>query len=106
MVYIINNKDLDKLDRIEGRGYGYMRKKVNIKKFNNDIVEAYTYCADNIKEGLKPYSWYKYHVLHGAVENNLPAEYISFIDSVESQIDSDLNRVTLELSIYRGKRMS
>ena len=56
-------------------------KEAEIEKLNGETIEAFTYCADNIAEGLKPYLWYKYHVLLGAVENDLPPDYILFIDS-------------------------
>jgi hypothetical protein len=101
VIYSIHKKDLNKLDSVEGCGYGYEKKDVFIEKLNGETIEAFTYCADNIAEGLKPYLWYKYHILHGAVENDLPYEYISFIDSVNADVDPDVNRATVELSIYK-----
>ena len=101
VIYSIHKKDLNKLDSVEGCGYGYEKKNVFIEKLNGETIEAFTYCADNITEGLKPYLWYKYHILHGAVENDLPYEYISFIDSVNADVDPDVNRATVELSIYK-----
>ena len=102
VIYSIHKKDLNKLDSVEGCGRGhYKNKEVVIKCFNGETVNAFTYCAENIVEGLKPYLWYKYHILYGAVENNLPSQYISFIDSVNANVDPDVNRVTVELSIYR-----
>jgi hypothetical protein len=53
-----------------------------------------------IEKSLLPFSWYKYHVLHGAMENNLPPDYISFIDSFNSVTDPDKENAADELSIY------
>ena len=100
VIYSINEKDLDKLDIFEARGHGYEKKPVVIKRFNGNEVKAFTYYATDIDEGLKPYTWYKYHVLHGAVENNLPPDYISFIDSFNSVTDPDKENAADELSIY------
>jgi len=101
VIYSIHKKDLNKLDSVEGCGYGYEKKNVFIEKLNGETIEAFTYCADNITEGLKPYLWYKYHVLLGAVENDLPPDYILFIDSIKSKADPKKGRVALELSIYK-----
>jgi len=100
VIYSVNDREVDKLDRFEGCGYGYQRKTVIVKKINGEAIKAFTYCADKIQDGLIPYTWYKYHILHGAVENDLPPEYISFIDSFDSVIDPDKNNEKLELSIY------
>ena len=101
VIYSIKDEDLPKLDRCEGLGYGYEKKDVVIKILNDEEIKALTYFATDIKAGLKPYTWYKYHVLHGAVENNLPPDYISFIDSFNSVDDPDKENATDELSIYR-----
>ncbi len=103
VIYSIHEKDLDKLDIFEARGHGYEKKPVVIKRFNGNEVKAFTYCATDIDEGLKPYTWYKYHVLHGAVENDLPHDYITFIDSFKSEDDEKMERVAIELSIYLKK---
>jgi hypothetical protein len=42
-------------------------------------------------------------VLIVAVENNHPAQYTTFIDSVNADVQPDVNRATVELSIYRGE---
>ena len=47
-----------------------------------------------------PYSWYKNHVLIGAIESSLPKEYIDRIRSVESLDDLDKNRDALQRAIH------
>jgi len=100
VLYKINRDDENKLNRLEGYRYGYDKKKVDIANLKGDITEATTYYATNIDETLKPYNWYKYHVLYGAIENDLPYDYISKIESVDCEIDTDSERVLKELSIY------
>jgi hypothetical protein len=62
--------------------------------------EAFLYIATHIDAELKPYSWYKNHVLLGAIESNLPKEYIANIKSVKSFEDLDKNRDTLQRAIH------
>jgi hypothetical protein len=50
---------------------------------------------------MKPFHWYKEHVVRGAKEHNLPAEYIKTIEAVESVPDPDPKNHGKELSIYR-----
>ena len=78
-----------KLDEIEGLGEGYKKKLVSIIDSNGKSVIAETYYATEIDSSLKPYHWYKEHVLRGAREHNLPTEYIEFIEAIESIPDSD-----------------
>ena len=103
VIYSIHEKDLDKLDDCEGLDKGYKKENVDIIKANGEKVKAFTYIATNIEKSLLPFSWYKYHVLHGAVENDLPHDYITFIDSFKSEDDEKMERVAIELSIYLKK---
>ena len=46
-----------------------------------------------IDEALKPYSWYKDHVLAGSQEHGLPPDYVAeFIEAVEAVEDPDAKR--------------
>ncbi|MEA3266051.1 MAG: gamma-glutamylcyclotransferase [Candidatus Fermentibacteria bacterium] len=96
--------DVDKsqkliLDICEGLGYGYNEKTVSVT-INHKSFDAFTYYAINIDTSLKPYHWYKRHVLEGARENNMPEDYIQRIDRVPAQTDIDSERRERELSIY------
>ena len=68
---------------------------------NGTAIEAFIYYATNINPELKPFDWYKEHVLRGAKENGLPVEYIRSIENIEHTEDSDTKRRSDELSIYR-----
>ena len=106
VIYSIHEKDLDKLDDCEGLDKGYKKENVDIIKANGEKVKAFTYLSTRIDESLLPFRWYKYHVLHGAVENDLPPDYISFIDSFNSVADPDKENAADELSIYLKKTLT
>lgn len=89
------------LDRYEGLGCGYGEKSVAVRLEKGELVEAATYYALRTDPGLKPFHWYKEHVLRGARENGLPEDYIAVIESVASIADPDHERHERELSIYR-----
>lgn len=99
-VFAMSAADKEELDRKECHGFGYKEKTVTVTLENGDRVEASTYCAVETDAGLNPYSWYKEHVLRGARENNLPHEYISKIEEIESMPDPDMDRHARELAIY------
>ncbi len=99
-MFTIDAHEKPALDRVEGLGFGYEQKQVNVRATDGAAVSAFTYYATDIDESLKPYSWYREHVLRGARENGLPEEYVSFIEGVASMIDPDSERHDRELSIY------
>ncbi len=100
VIYRIDPDQRSSLDRIEGLGNGYTTKDVTVISVSNKEIKAFTYIATNINNDLKPFHWYKHHVVHGARENNLPSDYIERILLVESIDDPDQDRVKSELSIY------
>ena len=89
------------LDHAEGLGLGYEIKTVQIK-VEDKIYEAFTYYGTDIDKNLKPFHWYKNHVLKGAYEFDLPKDYIlEYIENIESIEDKDKQRELLELSIQK-----
>ncbi len=100
VIYRINSGHKDRLDEIEGLGNGYEIMDVRIKTYSNNYMSAFTYYATNIIPDLRPFEWYKHHVVCGARESNLPKEYIDLILSTESVEDPDTERSHDELSIY------
>lgn len=85
------------LDEFEGVGFGYETKLVEVH-YEKTVLSAFTYFATHINANLKPFYWYKQHVLIGARENLLPPKYIEKIESIP---DSDSVRNNMELDIYR-----
>ena len=70
--------DLAEMDRIEGPGY--QRITVSVTAQSIGTVPAETYVATTVDPGLLPYSWYKQHVLRGAIAGDLPAAYIAILE--------------------------
>jgi gamma-glutamylcyclotransferase len=102
VIYNIDVAQIAILDRLEGLGYGYEQKSVLIETQGSKSLQAFTYYAAPlaIDSSLKPFDWYKQHVLIGAREHDLPSEYIRAITAIESIADPDLDRQANELAIY------
>ena len=66
-------------------------------------MEAFAYDALRIGDGLRPFAWYKHHVLHGACEHGLPEDYIRAIEAIEAVADSDAARHAAEMAIYDAR---
>jgi len=88
------------LDEHEGLGRGYGEKPVLLCSGPESSLTAVTYFATHIDENLKPYHWYKEHVIRGAREHNLPPEYVQAIREIDSIADPDEQNHQDELSIY------
>jgi len=86
------------LDQIEG--HGYAQKQVVVNTDDDKQFTAFTYYAIDTNPVLKPYHWYKEHVLIGANEHILPTDYIGMIENIESVEDPNQNRRHNELAIY------
>ncbi len=87
VVFELDEVEKGLLDRVEGLGYGYEEKTVELEMRNGERMEAVTYYATNIDEELLPYEWYKDLVLYGAKEHGLPEHHIEYIESIESKKD-------------------
>lgn len=87
------------LDRCEGEGYKVVH--VEVETEDGELVRALSYAAVLIKPELRPYPWYKQHVLNGAREHALPADYIAMIEAEPTQQDHDEARAERELALYR-----
>ena len=94
-LYHIDDKEKELLDRHEGLGSGYDKKFVTVE------LDCGTHglCHDLLIEddtkknpSLKPYTWYKKHVLVGAKESCLPPDYIKKIEEVKARKDCDKKR--------------
>lgn len=101
VVYRIPDNEKPRLDGIEGLGQGYREKGVAVRLEDGSRIEAFTYCATLVDPALKPFDWYKEHVLRGARENRLPKDYIALIEATECDEDSNQHRRARELRIYR-----
>lgn len=100
VVFDISESEKPELDHKEGLGYGYEEKLVQVKTHAGEIIEATTYYATKIDPALKPYHWYKQHVLVGARGFDLPDYYVASIANIEAVFDPVNERHKIEMSIY------
>ncbi len=104
VLFDISSAEKEDLDKAEGLGHGYDQKTVSVLNDCGEICEAVTYFATNIDASLKPYSWYKKHVVTGAREADLAEEYVKKkIDVIVSVEDPCKERESEELAIYGNK---
>ncbi|WP_447968658.1 gamma-glutamylcyclotransferase family protein [Nitrospira sp. M1] len=101
VVYEIETVEKPRLDIFEERGYGYEEKTVKVSTSQGQQIDAMTYYALDIDSTLDPYHWYKEHVLRGAREHQFPIAYLQWLERVPSIPDSNHERHTRELQIYR-----
>lgn len=100
-LFEFNDNEKAYLDKVEGVGSGYEIKQVTLLDSNDTEHQAYMYYATDIKQGLKPYSWYLNHVVIGAKEIGVPAPYLALIESREAEVDPDKVREQHELSVHQ-----
>jgi hypothetical protein len=100
VVYEMDAGEKDRLDAIEGVGFGYENRLVEVRMSEGVVVTAWLYCATIIDSSMKPFDWYLEHVVRGAQENSLPPDYIGGILAVEAVSDPDTERASRERSIH------
>ncbi|MBS3803550.1 MAG: gamma-glutamylcyclotransferase [Oleiphilaceae bacterium] len=88
------------LDRAEGLGWGYQEKRVLVNDRQGNSLEAVTYYATKTDSSLLPYTWYLHHVIYGAKEAGVPADYLDALSATKSKEDPDKKRDARERAIY------
>lgn len=101
-VFEISDNEKEKLDKAEGLGYGYKQKEIIVYDAQGGSLEAFTYYATNTDPLMQPYTWYLFHVIYGAKETGVPADYLKAIESTISKEDPNLERDKDELSKYES----
>ena len=101
VVFDFDIKEKPQLDRVEDLGIGYQQKNIKIVNYRGKILEAYTYYAIKISPKIKPFSWYKQHIIYGAKEANFFEDYLNYIIEYPEISDSNKDREKRELSIYK-----
>ncbi|MDX1678142.1 gamma-glutamylcyclotransferase family protein [Arsukibacterium sp.] len=100
MLYNISDSDKSILDKIEGVGFGYQDKEVQVTDSQGNRITALTYIATHIDSSLRPFNWYLNHVLRGATECGLPGSYIAAIAATPAIDDPDKARDASERAVY------
>lgn len=88
VVYQMDAREQDRLDAAEGAGYESLRLRLD----GHGAVFLYVALQTHIDAALKPFSWYKSLVLHGARHHALPGHYVRRIERVEATLDPDPER--------------
>ena len=90
-LFRLDERQLAKLDRIEGPGYE--RRTVQVLLGERGLeADLYVARPEARASGLPPFDWYKELVLSGARENRLPRDYLDAIEAVPSVVDPDPER--------------
>ena len=100
VVYHIQRQGKAILDGYEGLGRGYEEKHCSVNCLQGLRYMVFTYYANDIDTSLKPFDWYKWHVIRGALEHNLPSRYLKQLQKIECIYDDDHTRRSRELGIY------
>ena len=84
VVYSLSEAQLTELDRFER---GYSRNLVRLEGLDGSAVDALTYFAEQLTDGLAPFTWYKALLLDGAREHGLPAAWITRLETIDALKD-------------------
>lgn len=99
-LFEISNDEKSVLDRAEGLGYGYEKKRITVSDSQGNTYEAVTYYATNTDPSLPPYSWNLHHVINGAKETGVPSAYLDALLATNSREDPNRERDASERAIY------
>lgn len=100
VIYHMTADEKLELDVVEGAGFGYDHKAIEVTALQGEVIEAFTYYALDIDHNQQPFHWYKEHVLRGAMEHGFPLHYVEQIRATASIDDHDTERHQRELAIY------
>ncbi len=106
VVYRIADAEKTLLDAYEDYGRGYTDCQVEVVNEDGALLTAITYQALLTDPQLQPFHWYKAHVLIGAREHGLPADYIRSLEAVVSRPDPDRQRHAAETAIYDATELA
>lgn len=100
VVFEIDPSEKGRLHDAEGLGKGYREAIVQMVGSQGQMT-AFLYVAEAsaIDDSLKPYTWYKQFVIHGAHQHSLPDAYIQDIETVDAISDPDKKREQRNLAI-------
>ena len=102
-VYAIPERERESLNRAEGLGCGYEMKRVTVHALERTI-EAEMFAAIRIDASMRPFAWYKHHVVRGAMDLELPTDYVAAIEAIRAEDDPDADRTRRELGRHSDPR--
>jgi hypothetical protein len=95
--------ELDLLD--EGEGSGYRRTMLEVTTTSEPTIQAWVYVATapDTTGSLKPYTWYLRFLVEGAVEHQLPDDYIHELRQLPGNSDLDRDRDAKKRALSCGE---
>lgn len=89
------------LDRYEEFNVAYDETWLTVTDLDGQgQLEVQVYIGKKTSTGMRPYTWYKHHVLTGAREHKLPTPYIRALERIEACSDPDAERHAREMSLH------
>lgn len=89
------------LDAYEGLGHAYEEAWLTVTDLTSSRqFEVQTYVGKISTHGVRPYTWYKHHVVAGAQEHGLPPAYIRALERIPALDDPDTARHAREMAIH------
>ena len=102
VVFSIARDDKKALDRFEP---AYDVEQVVVVADGETLATSiYVARDDAIEDALKPFVWYHRFVIHGAVQHELPADYVQHLHTFETVADSDRERNRRNSEFLETKR--
>ena len=96
LLFQINKSELGLLDRVEGKDSGYYRDDwFPVTSTENGNILSVPYIAEELVRGLSPFDWYLALIVAGAMQHELPKEYIECLRVVETT--RDVNSKTIDV---------
>ncbi len=99
ILFEISSTEKSSLDSAEGLGEGYRKEQIQVVTPNGEAYEAIAYVATKKDPALRPYDWYKALVIAGATEHKLPHEYVEWLRTLDSVVDPNANRRSVNESL-------
>jgi hypothetical protein len=91
VVFEIDESERANLDSAEGNGYDVLDNVV-VRLENGSEVLARTYIGTELDRTVRPYDWYRALVIAGAMQHDLPSNWIATLEATESLHDLDPRR--------------
>jgi hypothetical protein len=89
------------LDGYEGLNVAYDETWLTVTDLaGGGQFEVQAYVGKMTSIGMRPYTWYKHHVLAGAREHELPTAYVRALERTKARNDPDNERYAREMALH------